>query len=101
MSGGTPPLSAESSTPPQVTSAAAERGRQPGDLLVRIGGIVFVVGAVATLITFVPFFLGTDPFPAAAYVVSMLMGVGFALAGAGLGRSMAVQRRRTRAASAG
>ncbi|MFB4194636.1 hypothetical protein [Streptomyces carpaticus] len=69
-----------------------------GDLLVRIGGVVFAVGAVATLITFIPLFAGTEPFPTAAYAVSMLMGVGFALAGAGLLRSMAQQRRRDRAA---
>ena len=58
-----------------------------------------MVGALATLITFVPFFIGTEPFPSAAYFVSMLMGAGFALAAAGLGRSMADQRRRTRAAA--
>jgi hypothetical protein len=65
-----------------------------GDLLVRIGGIVFLAGAVATLITVAPLFLGTEPFPSVAYFVCMLMGVGFALAAVGLVRSAAAQRRR-------
>ncbi|UGY92076.1 hypothetical protein [Streptomyces gobiensis] len=69
-----------------------------GDLLVRIGGIVFAVGAVATLITFAPLFLGTQRFPAIAYFVCMLMGVGFALAAAGVLRSAAQQRRQTTSA---
>ena len=47
----------------------------PGDRLVRIGAIVFFVGAVATLVTVAPLFLGTDPFPSIAYAVCMLMGV--------------------------
>ncbi|MFG3254552.1 hypothetical protein [Streptomyces sp. NPDC048172] len=72
-----------------------------GDLLVRIGGIVFLVGAVATLVTVAPLFLGTDRFPAPAYFVCMLMGVGFALAAAGLVRSAAAQRRAAADGSAG
>nr|WP_230423671.1 hypothetical protein [Streptomyces radicis] len=70
----------------------------PGDALVRVGGVVFGVGAVATLATVVPLFVGAEPLPTAAYLVSMLMGVGFAIAGAGLGRSVVHQRRRDRAA---
>ncbi|CAL9448056.1 MULTISPECIES: hypothetical protein [Streptomyces] len=70
-----------------------------GDLLVRIGAVVFVVGAVATLATITPLFLGSDPLPTAAYLVSMLMGVGFAVAGAGVLRSIAVQRRQAREAA--
>ncbi|GAA2622423.1 hypothetical protein GCM10009863_40620 [Streptomyces axinellae] len=64
-----------------------------GDLLVRIGGIVFLVGAVATLVTVAPLFLGTTPFPAPAYFVCMLMGAGFALAAAGVVRTARAQRR--------
>ncbi|MFX4293201.1 hypothetical protein [Streptomyces bohaiensis] len=82
-------------------SESPERVSSPGDLLVRVGGVIFAVGAVATLITFVPMFIGTEPFPVAAYVVSMLMGLGFAVAGAGMARSIAAQRRRDRAAAAG
>ncbi len=70
----------------------------PGDALVRVGAVVFAVGAVATLVTVVPLFIGADPLPTAAYLVSMLMGAGFATAGAGLLRSVAHQRRRDRAA---
>ncbi|MDH2389648.1 MULTISPECIES: hypothetical protein [Streptomyces] len=70
----------------------------PGDGLVRVGGIVFIVGAVATLITLAPLFLGTEPFPSFAYAVCMLMGVGFAIAGAGVLRSIAAQRNQARSA---
>ncbi|WP_257578274.1 hypothetical protein [Streptomyces sp. JJ38] len=65
-------------------------------MLIRVGMVVFTLGALATVITFVPLFLGTDPFPSAAYFLSMLMGLGFALAGAGFLRSVAAQRRAVR-----
>ncbi|MCQ4046284.1 hypothetical protein ACFOSC_26890 [Streptantibioticus rubrisoli] len=68
----------------------------PGDLLVRIGAIVFIIGAVATLATIAPLFTGSHPLPTAAYLVCMLMGVGFLLALAGLLRSALAQRRQTR-----
>ncbi|MEU9855699.1 hypothetical protein [Streptomyces sp. NPDC047974] len=70
----------------------------PGDGLVKAGVVVFAIGAVATLVTVAPLFLGTDPFPTVAYLVSMLMGVGFALAAAGVLRSVAAQRRQARQA---
>ncbi|MEV6786745.1 hypothetical protein [Streptomyces sp. NPDC051098] len=72
----------------------------PGDGLVRAGAIVFIVGAVATLVTVAPLFLGTEPFPSIAYAVCMLMGVGFLIAAAGVLRSIAVQRRAARSAQA-
>lgn len=72
----------------------------PGDGLVRAGAILFLVGAVATLVTVAPLLLGTKPFPTVAYLVSMLMGVGFLVAGAGVLRSIAAQRRRARAVQA-
>ncbi|MEU5714845.1 hypothetical protein AB0G71_03465 [Streptomyces sp. NPDC020403] len=59
-----------------------------GDRLVRVGAIVFFIGAIATLITVAPLFLGTDPFPSVAYAVCMLMGVGFLIAAAGVVRSV-------------
>ncbi|MET9545857.1 MULTISPECIES: hypothetical protein [unclassified Streptomyces] len=71
----------------------------PGDGMVRIGAIVFFVGAVATLVTVAPLFLGTDPFPPLAYAVCMLMGVGFLIAAAGVLRGIAVQRRQARSAA--
>ncbi|MBT2387377.1 hypothetical protein [Streptomyces sp. ISL-11] len=71
-----------------------------GDLLVRVGAIVFLVGAVATLATVAPLFLGADPLPSAAYFVCMLMGAGFLIAAAGVLRSVAAQRRQARASTA-
>jgi VIT1/CCC1 family predicted Fe2+/Mn2+ transporter len=70
-----------------------------GDRLVKAGVIIFFVGAVATLVTVAPLFLGTDPFPSVAYAVCMLMGVGFLVAAAGVLRSIALQRRQGRAAT--
>ncbi|TGB00021.1 hypothetical protein [Streptomyces sp. MZ04] len=68
----------------------------PGDGMVRAGAIVFFVGAVATLITVAPLFLGSWRFPSIAYAVCMLMGVGFLIAVAGVLRGIAVQRRQAR-----
>ncbi|MEU7552366.1 hypothetical protein AB0B01_08375 [Streptomyces sp. NPDC044571] len=70
---------------------------RPGDALVRTGGIVFIAGAVATLVTMAPLFLHTDPFPSYAWAVCMLMGVGFAISAAGVLRSAAAQRKAARA----
>ncbi|GAP48085.1 MULTISPECIES: hypothetical protein [Streptomyces] len=74
----------------QTNSAA------PGDRLVRAGGIVFFIGAVATLVTVAPLFLGTTPFPTYMFGLSMLMAVGFLMAGAGVLRSVAAGRRQAR-----
>jgi hypothetical protein len=82
-------VSHETKTDETVTDGA-------GDGLVRIGGIVFFIGAVATLVTIAPLFLKTDPFPPVAYAVCMLMGVGFVIAAAGVLRSVAAQRRAAR-----
>ncbi|MFC7218761.1 hypothetical protein ACFQLX_11355 [Streptomyces polyrhachis] len=69
-------MSTQTPAPAPALSAA--------DWLVRIGAVVFAVGALGTLVTLVPLFTGADPLPTAAYLVSMLMGVGFALALGGL-----------------
>ncbi|MXM67627.1 hypothetical protein GR925_30375 [Streptomyces sp. HUCO-GS316] len=69
----------------------------PGDRLIRAGAVVFFIGAVATLVTVAPLFLGTTPFPPYMFGLSMLMGVGFLLAGAGVLRSIAAGRRHGRA----
>ncbi|MFG2307515.1 hypothetical protein ACGFS9_02315 [Streptomyces sp. NPDC048566] len=74
--------------------------REAGDRLIRAGAIVFFIGAVATLVTVAPLFLGTRPFPTYMFGLSMLMGVGFLLAAGGVLRSVAAGRRRARAASA-
>jgi hypothetical protein len=88
-----------------VTATPTSRGPRatddepgPGDGLVRIGGIVFIVGAVATLVTVAPLFLGTTPFPTFAYAVCMLMAVGFVVAAAGVLRSAGAQRRQAKSA---
>ncbi|KAA6214550.1 MULTISPECIES: hypothetical protein [Streptomyces] len=73
---------------------------QAGDLLVRIGAIVFLIGAVATLATVTPLFIGADPLPSVFYWVCMLMGVGFVVAAAGVLRSVAAQRRQARSSAA-
>ncbi|MFJ2058501.1 hypothetical protein ACIOMM_21505 [Streptomyces sp. NPDC087908] len=83
------------------TPAAQTNDSAPGDGLIKVGVVLFAIGAVATLVTVAPLFLGTDPFPTVAYTVSMLMGVGFAVAAAGVLRSIAAQRRQARESSAG
>ncbi|WP_121747656.1 hypothetical protein [Streptomyces sp. E2N166] len=70
----------------------------PGDRLIRAGALVFFAGTVATLVTVAPLFLGTSPFPTYMFGLSMLMGVGFLIAGAGVFRSIAAGRRQARAA---
>ncbi|MFD5911854.1 hypothetical protein ACIQXA_17360 [Streptomyces massasporeus] len=75
----------------QTNSAA------PGDRLVRAGAVVFFIGALATLVTVAPLFLGTTPFPTYMFGLSMLMAVGFLTAGAGVLRSVAAGRRQARA----
>ena len=87
-------------TPSPRGARATDDEPGPGDRLVRIGAIVFIVGAVATLVTVAPLFLGTHPFPFVAYAVCMLMGVGFLIAGAGVLRSVAAQRAQARSAMA-
>ncbi|MFH0176382.1 hypothetical protein ACIA6D_13320 [Streptomyces cacaoi] len=74
----------------QTNSAA------PGDRLIRAGAIVFFVGAVATLVTVAPLLLDTTPFPTYMFGLSMLMGVGFLIAGAGVLQSVAAGRRQAR-----
>lgn len=68
----------------------------PGDRLIRAGVIVFFIGAVATLVTVAPLFLGATPFPTYMFGLSMLMAVGFLVAGAGVLQSIAAGRRQAR-----
>ncbi|WP_030341927.1 hypothetical protein [Streptomyces sp. NRRL S-1022] len=79
----------------QTNSAA------PGDRLIRAGAVVFFIGAVATLVTVAPLFLGAKPFPTYMFGLSMLMAVGFLVAGAGVLRSVAAGRRQTRETAPG
>ena len=64
-----------------------------GDLLVRIGAIAFIVGAAGTLATLAPLLTHSKRLPTPAYFVSMLMGVGLAIALCGLLRAALAQRR--------
>jgi hypothetical protein len=82
-----------------VRDKTTESTVRPGDRLVRAGAIVFFLGAVATTVTMVPLFLGTHPFPTYMYGLSLLMGVGFLIAAAGVLRSVGAQRRAARAAA--
>ncbi|MFF9673792.1 hypothetical protein ACF1GS_19170 [Streptomyces eurythermus] len=79
----------------QANSAA------PGDRLIRAGAVVFFLGAVATLVTVAPLFLGAKPFPTYMFGLSMLMAVGFLVAGAGVLRSVTAGRRQAREAAPG
>ncbi|WP_053708388.1 hypothetical protein [Streptomyces sp. NRRL B-3648] len=79
----------------QTNSAA------PGDRLIRAGAVVFFIGAVATLVTVAPLFLGAKPFPTYMFGLSMLMAVGFLVAGAGVLRSVAAGRRQARETAPG
>ncbi|MFI1004853.1 hypothetical protein ACIP10_12170 [Streptomyces galbus] len=71
----------------------------PGDRLIRAGVLVFFAGAVATLVTVAPLFFGSRPFPTYMFGLSMLMGVGFLIAAAGVLRAVAAGRRQARGAS--
>ncbi|GAA2224725.1 hypothetical protein [Streptomyces nogalater] len=79
----------------QANSAA------PGDRLIRAGAVVFFLGAGATLVTVAPLFLGTKPFPTYMFGLSMLMAVGFLMAGAGVLRSVTAGRRQAREVAPG
>ncbi|NKQ24607.1 hypothetical protein [Streptomyces galbus] len=71
----------------------------PGDRLIRAGVLVFFAGAVATLVTVAPLFFGSRPFPTYMFGLSMLMGVGFLIAAAGVLRAIAAGRRQARGPS--
>nr|WP_258527560.1 hypothetical protein [Streptomyces sp. NBRC 110611] len=60
---------------------------------------MFLLGALATLATVTPLFLGTPPLPSAFYWLCMLMGLGFLVAATGLVRSALTQRRQAEATS--
>ena len=66
---------------------------QPGDALVRVGAILFLIGAVATVVTVAPLFLHLTRLPTPAYFVCMVMPLGFAVALFGLLKSARSQRR--------
>jgi hypothetical protein len=71
--------------------------KETGEGLVRGGAVLFVLGAVATVVTVVPLFLHLTALPSPAYAACMLMPLGFLLALVGLFRSARAQRRRANA----
>ncbi|WP_328465155.1 hypothetical protein [Streptomyces sp. NBC_00448] len=73
----------------------------PGDLLVRTGAITFLVGTVGTVVTVAPLLLHTKRLPTPAYFVSMLMGLGLALALVGLLKAALAQRHATAGGAGG
>ncbi|MDH6706461.1 hypothetical protein P3T27_003184 [Kitasatospora sp. MAA19] len=77
----------------------SSQSADPGDVYVKAGTVVFGLGALATLVTFVPLFLHLTPLPTAAYWLSMLMPAGFLAALVGLLRNARAQRRRVEAQS--
>ncbi|MFJ9611279.1 hypothetical protein ACIRS1_33565 [Kitasatospora sp. NPDC101176] len=76
----------------------SSQSADPGDVYVKAGTVVFGLGALATLVTFVPLFLHLTPLPTAAYWLSMLMPAGFLSALVGLLRNARAQRRRAESA---
>jgi hypothetical protein len=55
-----------------------------GDLLVRVGAVVFGLGAVAVVAVLLPFFLGAHDLPTWLNLGALLLPVGLALALVGL-----------------
>jgi len=59
--------------------------RAPGDLLVRVGAVIFALGALAVLAIVVPFFLGAGhDAPTTLNVLALLLPAGLGLALLGL-----------------
>jgi peptidoglycan/LPS O-acetylase OafA/YrhL len=74
---------------------------QPGDGLVRAGGIVFLLGVVAVVVAVVPFFFGHENWPLPLNLAAAVLpplGLGLALAGL-LRAGQARRRTRTRRAA--
>jgi hypothetical protein len=77
------------------------RTADPGAAFVRAGAIVFGLGSVATLVTFVPLFFHLTPLPTVAYWLCMLMPLGFLLSLVGLLQGARAQKRRAEEGSQG
>ena len=71
--------------------------RSYGDRLLRIGGIVTVIGLVCTLIAMLPLVVPGLELPSAWWFLSMITGVGLALVILGLAVSARSRRRTSRA----
>ncbi len=67
---------------------AAARRRRPGDLLVRVGAVVFALGVLAVLAILIPFLTGARrSAPASLDLLALLLPLGLGLALLGLLRS--------------
>jgi predicted MFS family arabinose efflux permease len=80
----------------QVTGGNAVGTMRAGRWLLRIGGILFVIGLAFVLVVFVVFFAGDDHQPAWPAVSTMLAPLGFALVLIGLFRQTRAADRATR-----
>ncbi|MEV4559642.1 hypothetical protein AB0K51_21970 [Kitasatospora sp. NPDC049285] len=78
----------------------SRQSTDPGDTLVRVGGIVFGVGMLATIATFVPLFLDLPRLPTVAYWLCMLMPAGLLVSLTGLFTTARADARKRRAAAA-
>ncbi len=67
--------------------------RTPGDRLLRIGGVVTVVGLICTVVAMLPLVFPGLALPSAWWFLSMITGVGLALVIAGLAVSARSRRR--------
>jgi len=74
------------------------QSRDAGEVLVRVGGVVFVLGTLATIATVTPLLLDLKRLPSIAYGLSMLMPLGLLVALAGLFVTARAESRRRRAA---
>lgn len=79
---------------------AAPDFRRPGELLVRLGAVVFAVGLVAAVVAVVPSVLSGDSAPLGPVVAAgSLLPLGLAIALVGLLRSARTARRVARRSS--
>ena len=82
-----------------TTRHASPRDSRPGDGLVRVGAVVFVLGVVAGVVSVVPSVVTGDPANAPLVIAAgSLMPVGLGLALLGLLRAARTRRREARAA---
>jgi hypothetical protein len=74
-------------------SHSAPEQPQPGELLVRVGAVVFTVGLIAAVVVVVPFFFGRTDAPLGAALATLLMPIGLGTALSGLLRTARRGRR--------
>ncbi|MFI9781975.1 hypothetical protein ACIHEI_00490 [Kitasatospora sp. NPDC051984] len=74
------------------------QSRDAGDTLVRVGGVVFVLGMLAVIATFVPYVLDLPRLPSIAWGLSMMMPFGLLVTLVGLFVTARAESRRRRAA---